>query len=828
MPKSIVRTLYERAPVNRLLDNMWEYPLVVVEAPMGYGKTTAVREYLRKSKAEVLWQTLLDESATVFWNGFSRLLRKMDRQAAGALAGMGVPGNSVFLDEAVSIVSGIDFPANTVIVLDDYHVLSSEVVDRFIELLVRSEIANLHIVIVSRSVFGENMTELVLKGYCQVLDKSCFELSRDEIVEYCRLCGIKPTREDTDFLVSYTEGWISAVYLCILGYLLEGRIEHQASLNELIERVVYRRCSAQSQEFLLNICVFDGFTLEQAEYMWREGNAAELLQQLAAQNAFIRHDHATGTYFMHNILTGYLRRLFDRQPPEKQQAVWKAAAKWHEGAGDFIRSMEYSYKAADFDGLLAAFEADKGNSITNEHKQRLIRYFSDCPAELKSDHPWACLIYAINLFAFNEMEMFAQQCEEIGGTIENSPGLDELTRVKLAGELELLTGFAKYNSITGMSEHHQRAYDLLQGPAQFIDRNGSWTFGSPSVLYMFYRESGQLAQEVQDMCDLLPHYNRLTDGHGSGAEHVMQAERYYYTGDFENAEIMAHKALYVAQAQDQTALELCALFLQLRLALVKGDPAFVRDSLRHTREDIKEKGLYLYIHTWDMCEGFVYSCLGQAKKIPAWILRGDLDDSTVYFPSIAFFNIILGKALLISGQYLKLIGLAEEFIAIASVFPNLLGQVYTYIYKAAADFRLGRQADALEALRAALDIAAPDEVVMPFVENGEYIIDMLIKLQSSGQHQDFIGRIGDIYPAVAETRAAMAAELNNSDSKSLLTAREMAIAELVATGLSNRAVGKTLHIAEVTVKKALQGIYAKLGIGSRTALARLLIEQQTG
>jgi len=821
------RALYMREPINRSLNKIWEYPLTVVEAPMGYGKTTAVKEYLKSSKADVLWQTLSDESATVFWNGFSRLFCKLDLAAADSLAGVGVPGNSVFLEEAVRIVGGIVFSARTVIVLDDYHLLSSEDLDRFIELVVKAEMPNLHIVIISRGVFGENTTELVLKGYCSVIEKNCFELSRDEIVEYCRLCGVKLNTEETDFLVSYTEGWISSVYLCILGFLQDGRIERQASLFELIEKVVYRRCSAELQEFLLNICIFDSFSLEQAEYMWQKGNAEGLLRKLVGQNTFIKHDKNNRRYYLHNIFASYLRRNFDRQDLDKRRAVWKAAGGWHLSVGDCMHAMDCFYKTADFDGMLIAIEANKGNSITNEHKDRLIRYFNECPAQTKMEHPWACLIYAINLFSFNEMELFGEQCGEIGSYIELSPGLDDQSRAKLAGELELLCGFAKYNSITGMSEHHQRAVELLRGPSEFLDRKGSWTFGSPSVMYMFYRESGQLAQEVQEMFAAMPDYYRLTDGHGYGAEYVMQAERYYHIGDFENAEIEVHKAVYKAQSRDQTAMLLCAWFLQLRLAMVRGDLAFVLNELRQTREEIQKRGLYLYISTWDMCEGFVYASLNQEKKIPAWIAQGNLQDSAIFFPSYAFFNIIWGKALLISGQYLKLLGSVEEFIGIAGVFPNLLGQVYTYIYEAAAKFKLGHQGDARATLQKALDIAAPDQVIMPFVENGEYIIDMLIILEKNRRYAEFIGRVRDVFPSIAISRDAMSAKLNSADRQPVFTEREWSIAELVATGLSNRDIGKTLHIAEVTVKKALQNIFVKIGVSSRTALAKIVIEQRS-
>jgi two-component system NarL family response regulator len=59
-----------------------------------------------------------------------------------------------------------------------------------------------------------------------------------------------------------------------------------------------------------------------------------------------------------------------------------------------------------------------------------------------------------------------------------------------------------------------------------------------------------------------------------------------------------------------------------------------------------------------------------------------------------------------------------------------------------------------------------------------------------------------------------------------LTAREIAVLELVAKGLSNREIGTVLFVAEVTVKFHLKNIYAKLGASDRTEAA--LIAAQRG
>jgi LuxR family maltose regulon positive regulatory protein len=88
---------------------------------------------------------------------------------------------------------------------------------------------------------------------------------------------------------------------------------------------------------------------------------------------------------------------------------------------------------------------------------------------------------------------------------------------------------------------------------------------------MFYRESGKLAERVGDLIEALPYYYRLTNGHGRGAEYVMEAERYFNIGEFENAENSIKKILFKTQANPETGIILCVEFLQMRLAFMKGD-----------------------------------------------------------------------------------------------------------------------------------------------------------------------------------------------------------------------------------------------------------------
>ena len=53
----------------------------------------------------------------------------------------------------------------------------------------------------------------------------------------------------------------------------------------------------------------------------------------------------------------------------------------------------------------------------------------------------------------------------------------------------------------------------------------------------------------------------------------------------------------------------------------------------------------------------------------------------------------------------------------------------------------------------------------------------------------------------------------------MLSRRETEIAELVATGLTNRQVAAATHISERTVESHVQHILAKLGFTSRSQIA---------
>jgi DNA-binding NarL/FixJ family response regulator len=79
--------------------------------------------------------------------------------------------------------------------------------------------------------------------------------------------------------------------------------------------------------------------------------------------------------------------------------------------------------------------------------------------------------------------------------------------------------------------------------------------------------------------------------------------------------------------------------------------------------------------------------------------------------------------------------------------------------------------------------------------------------------------------ALAPRAAALLMDRISNPGTSL-TPREVQLLELLATGLSNRAIAKQVFISEATVKTHLVHIYGKLGVDNRTASIAVAIQRR--
>lgn len=143
--------------------------------------------------------------------------------------------------------------------------------------------------------------------------------------------------------------------------------------------------------------------------------------------------------------------------------------------------------------------------------------------------------------------------------------------------------------------------------------------------------------------------------------------------------------------------------------------------------------------------------------------------------------------------------------------------LHVRLQTAAAYEALGKHDEACRLLGKALDDAAPDGIIIPFVENYSYIESAL---HDCSVQPELVGSIVQLGEAIsARKKAAPGAESRPAEFAAL-TDREYEIAALTLRRLSNREIAEKLFLSEGSVKQYMKQIYSKLGIQGDTRTKR--------
>ena len=363
-------------------------------------------------------------------------------------------------------------------------------------------------------------------------------------------------------------------------------------------------------------------------------------------------------------------------------------------------------------------------------------------------------------------------------------------------------------------------------PAISIRSDGGWTFGSPSVLMMFHRKSGDLDKELEEMNQCMPHYYKITNGHGQGAETIMSAEAHFMRGNFVDAHIALEKAYTQIQGNGQESIALCCDFLAQRLSICMDIK--MRNTFEERRKELLQGHNTTWVNIFDSTCAYYYAVTGQTERIPA--LFGAHMLSTVNFlaPGRPMMEMIENQVYLAQGEYSKVIGRSESILAMCQALHYDLVALHVQIQLLAANWKLGKTEQALELLRRLLSQAFPDGILMPFVENYPYI-EELLKGSFFGINENFLFRI---------TRMGKEWEMRCDQLKKeeayppvfkILSDRELEITELMAKHMSNKEIAQSLFLSEGTVKQYINQIYSKLQIpGDVRVKRKYLLEMMEG
>lgn len=801
------------------LKTIYDYPVTLVEAPTGYGKTTVLREYLKSLGKPFIWFNIDSANREKGYNDFCSKIKTINETAAHKLLSLGYPYDEVTVKQMVSVINSISYLETTVFVLDNYHYVADKYLDDVIRDLAGSAKSDVRIVILTQAVNSNGSFEMIMSRKINHLSKADFELDKNDIIQYYRSCGIKLEDSEAEFLEKYTEGWISALYLQMLSFSATNNFEMTVDIENLIGKAIWYNLDRESQDFLIGISVFNSFTLRQCIYISGGAISEEKIEKLLNTSGFIRYDAKEGKYFMHSILKYFLQNEFEKMEVIFRKEIIKKAGNWYRDNEQYADAIEFYYKNRDYEAILSMnFKADVLHEIhlDRSNKDMFMDITTNTPQSLKKKYLRTYILFVYFLFLDNEREYFDRECESIYSIIENSYKNHE-SYTELLGEYYVLQSFNQFNDLKKMKKNLEKAYELLKKPSRILGTRTSFMFCCPSPLALYHTKPGHILEEAEQLDDVMPVYYRLTDGKSKGMEALFRAEMLLLRGEFSDALKLCEKAVYMCTSREQTDVHISTLMCICRIAYLKGD----MDMLKSTMESMEKFAeTYEYFESMilcEMCTGFIDVSINNIEKIPAWMTDSQMIEKKNIITGLGFSNIVYGKYLIMKEQYTSLLSISGQMLGIAGIYNNIMCKIYTLIYMAIAKNQTGERNKAIDLLKEAVKLAEEDGICIPFVENYNMLVSLLGEITNETSNTDLLKKINEL--SKKYIRGLQSAErINLKDQKFGLTKREMEVAKLAAKRMSNKEIAEQLFIAESTVKSNLKVIFNKLGINSRNEL----------
>ena len=728
-------------------------------------------------------------------------------------------GGGLLID---AICHELEGEASCYIFIDDFHLLTDSRASGFLCKLANRLPGNVHLLVASRDRFLPAADAIRLGGKVYQIGTEQLRLNHTELAVYAHRCGTELSDEQVNSLLYSSEGWFSAVYLNLRTLSECGALpDRNSDIYTMFTAAMIDPLSEKQREFLAVMGLADEFTVEMAYYVTENEEAEQLLAVLTAQNAFVKCLPDGVTYRFHHMMKACAERTFLTLAPAKQQNYRERFGLWYEDNRQYLHAMAAYRKSGNYGALLRIIQKDAGILLSSLNPQEVIDGIGECPESVLKAHPLAILVLMRSMFNWRQIPKMMEMKGLLMASIAEHPELSAQERGNLLGECDLIQSFLCYNDISAMSRLHRSASSQMSRPAISIHKSGGWTFGSPSVLMMFYRAPGELAGELAEMDECMPHYYKITDGHGQGAEKIMRAEAAFMQGRFTDAHIELESAYAQIEGNGQENMALCCDFLARRLSLCADIE--LRATFEQSYAALLRHHNAAWINIWNATGAYYHALTGQTDRIPSIYAEHRLSSVNLLAPGKPMMEMIENQVYLAQGAYAKVIGRSEGQLAVCSGMHYALVALHVRIQTAAAYEMLGKHKEARAWLAQALSDAELDGFVMPFVENYRYL-EPLLSEQLQG---NLIARVRELGEARAQRQAGAA----RAAAFAILTDREYRIVCLMAQRLSNREIAEKLFLSEGSVKQYVKQIYAKLHIegDTRTKRKRLsdLLEANT-
>ncbi|MBB5017662.1 ATP/maltotriose-dependent transcriptional regulator MalT [Chitinivorax tropicus] len=831
---------------QRLLDRFAQQTnarLVVIHAPAGYGKTIWMQQ---------CWQ---------------QLLRRRPDQADG-LRWLRVDTTdndpvrlSIYL-QALSAPS-VEHAEDGVYYcfIDDLDQLDHPEALATMRLWLAQQLPTMTVVLGARVLPALGLARLQLHHPTLTIDSQMLAYDLVELQQHAMTLGIDLALDTQQMLLTQTGGWPAAIQMSLLAssdelalqqHLADRYHQAQTLLHYLVDEVI-STLPAAAQDFLLDTCGFDPLSPALCDAATGRRDSEYWLNWLAQQGLFTSVHTTTPRQYRYHALFADCLRLHQqhRRAPIQIQAVLRGGARHLAQQGEVQQAIALWLQAGDITAAIREIADQASELVIQAQFVTLNRWLArlppdgELPLTLLLSAAWSAgfagelaqaAAWLARLMPFADQLPEARQGElavlqpilqAVCGHIDDALRQGEALVPTVPDSQHFAAG-ALHNMLAYCQTLAARFGDAQRSVAEARRHNEAIGSGlglgyALSIQGLIEASQGQLDQALScfEQADRMAHLQLrqhwFEPGHVKAMTIGLTASLHYEQGRVEMAAALLDDYLPLMRHLPSLDLYLLAVLTRCRCRLALGQSALALSGLDDAEREAQawQFERIHHIAMWeririDLIEGQITTATQRWATFQPPKPDADWPVMPSHTAALNGAGIEWARYWLSTGQA----ALAAEQLALAEAHAQRTGQRWRrlrlLILMAQAQAALQLDEAAHQSLMAALTLGAAMQAQRSFLDEGPALLHQLAGLDGATIGQAGGESLRQYHQALLQTA------LIGPTPDTLLSERELAILQLLATGMANEQIAEQVHLSVHTVKWHIRRMLGKLSARNRS------------
>ena len=823
-----------RPRINSLLAQAVKKPLTIICAGMGCGKTRAVYDFTQQCGIPVIWIqfTRTDNYRLRIWEEFVRAIAKLNKPLADEYKKLGFPDTEDKLNMCFIILSQKRKDLQCIIVFDDVHLIKDAAVLRFMERAVNDASKKRSVILISRELPQINVSSLMVRNNIYIINEAELNFTENELSQFLLEQGLGAEINNLRKIYNDTNGWAFLINFVIrmlkkspgyMGYVCDA-IKNDTF--QLIEIEVWSVVSERLKHFLLRLSLTNHYSMELVDILSEKDES--LIAELKQQNAFIRFNNHMTSYHIHHLFLEFLYAKKNILSDEEIQTTYKTIAVWCAKNNFIVDALRCYEKINDYESIVSIlFESPAQFFMNNAH--HIAEIFKRAPEEVFNQVEFSAAMYIHSRFCLGEWQETSELIQYYEEKYLPLPE-DGVFKNHMLGCIYYYRAVLRMIQCTvddcyDFDIYFAKMYNCL---INFPIDPGCWHQQFPGLWTSMVGNcrAGAPQEYLDALVRSTQYMQKCAHGLTTGIDDLCRGELLFYQGNIREAELHINQALKNARDYKQFEIVHRSLFYIMRIAVIQGDYTKTETALKEMEKQLECNEYYIRNFTYDIAVGWYYYVLSRPERIPNWLkekFAAHVHTSTLE----NFGNQIKVLYCYLTKNHAELLLYMEEQKRRESI---LFDRVELLAMEACVHYKMNDKNTAFKVLQEAYETAAPNNIIMPFIELGKDMRAVVSAAASSSDckiPQMWLKNIKQAASNYSRNKASIISDYkvkNELEREIELSSRENEFLHEMYEGLSNSEIAAKYGLSINTVKMHISCIYSKLGARNKADIFRIANE----